>query len=117
MPTKLTRPTHWEDWLSAALGLWLFVSPWVIGYGDMAAAQNAVVVGFLLLAAEFVEFAAFRPWEEWANAALGIWLIISPWVFGAALIAAVNFGVTGVLVLGLALYEMWDEHRHQPHPA
>ncbi len=53
-------PKHWEDWVGAVLGLWLLLSPWVLGYGEMAANQNAVFVGFLLIATEFVALSSER---------------------------------------------------------
>jgi hypothetical protein len=72
---------------------------------------------FVLIAIEFVEFSAFRVWEEWINVILGAWLVAWPWVLGAALMPTVNFVIVGLLVLGLALYEIWDERRHSTHPA
>ena len=110
-------PKRWEDWVGAVLGLWLFVSPWVLEYGEMAASQNAVFVGLLLIATEFVALSAFSIWEEWINVILGAWLVVSPWVLGVALVPTVNFVIVGLLVLALALYEIWDERRHTAHPA
>jgi hypothetical protein len=104
------------EWASVVFGFWLFVSPWVSDYGEMTAIQNAVLLGFLLLAIEFVEFAAFRVWEEWINVILGAWLVVSPWVLGVAL-PTLNFVIVGLLVLALALYEIWEERRHSAHPA
>jgi hypothetical protein len=110
-------PKHWEDWVGAVLGFWLLVSPWVLEYGEMAARQNAVLVGFLLIATEFAILSAFRVWEEWISVILGAWLVVSPWALGAGLVATLNFVIVGLLVLALALYEIWDERRHTPHPA
>lgn len=115
--TSFSPPKHWEDWIGALLALWLIASPMALQYGDMVAAQNAFLVGFLLLAIEFVEITAFRPWEEWINVVLGAWLVVSPWVLGAELLGAANLVIVGVLVLALALYEMWDERRNLPHTA
>ncbi|SMF27794.1 SPW repeat-containing protein [Tistlia consotensis] len=40
----------WEDWLNLALGCWLLVSPWVLGFSSSAALMwNAVVVGALIV--------------------------------------------------------------------
>lgn len=110
-------PKHWEDMVGAVLGLWLLASPWVLDYSEMTATQNAVVVGFLLIVTEFVTLSIFRVWEEWINVILGAWLVVSPWVLGAALVPTVNFVIVGLLVLALALYEIWDERRHSAHPA
>jgi SPW repeat-containing protein len=111
-------PKHWEDWVGAVLGVWMVVSPWVLDYGGMTVSQNAVLVGFLLIAIEFVALSvAFRAWEEWISVILGAWLVVSPWVLGAALVPTVNFVIVGMLVLALALYEIWDERWHSAHPA
>ena len=112
-------PKHWEDWLGAALGVWLCASPWVLQFAgdDMVATQNAVLVGLLLIVVATVVLFAFRLWEEWINVVLGAWLVISPWVLNISPRAAVaNFVIDGLLVLGLALYELWDVRRHTPHP-
>jgi hypothetical protein len=110
--TSFSLPKHWEDWIGAFLGLWLLASPNVIPYGESAATQNAFLVGVLLLAIAFVEITTFRAWEEWINVILGAWLVVSPWVLGATLIATTNLVIVGLLVLALALYEIWDERRH-----
>ena len=110
-------PKHWEDWVGVVLGFWLLVSPSVLEYGEMTASQNAVLVGLLLIATEFATLSVFRVWEEWIVVVLGAWLVVSPWVLGAALVATLNFVIVGLLVLALALYEIWDERRPTPHPA
>jgi len=36
----MTRTARWQDWTAFALGLWLAVSPWIVGYeSDHAARQ------------------------------------------------------------------------------
>ena len=40
---------EWEEWVSALLGLWLIVSPWILGFTGLAAAMwNAIVVGVIV---------------------------------------------------------------------
>jgi hypothetical protein len=116
----ISLPRHWEDWLGLGLGLWLCASPWVLRFAgeDMPATQNAFLIGVLLIAAETVILAAFRPWEEWITAAIGVWLVISPWVLGVvSTVALTNLVIVGLLVLGLALYEFWDVRHQTAHPA
>jgi hypothetical protein len=62
--TSFSLPKHWEDWIGAALGLWLLASPSVIPYGVPAASQNAFLGGVLLLAIAFVEITTFRAWDQ-----------------------------------------------------
>ena len=115
--TAYPPPKQWEDWAGVVLGLWLFVSPWVLQYPDTTAAQSAFVVGFVLIVTELIALYAFLVWEEWFIVILGAWLVSSPWVLGAAFVPTVNFVIVGLLVLALALYVIWDERRHLAHPA
>jgi hypothetical protein len=107
-----TPPKQWEDWCDYFLGFWLMLSPWMLRFEfDPVATRNAVIVGFLVVLAEVVTLSVFRPWEEWINVALGVWLLISPWVLGIANGAArANCVVVGLLITGLALYEVRTTH-------
>ena len=41
---------EWEEWTNLALGTWLLVSPWVLGFSASAALMwNAVIFGALIL--------------------------------------------------------------------
>lgn len=43
------RLMAWEEMVSVVLGVWLAVSPWVIGFAGLAAAMwNAVVAGIIV---------------------------------------------------------------------
>jgi hypothetical protein len=36
----------WEEWVDVILGLWLIVSPWILGFGDLPALRwNAIIPG------------------------------------------------------------------------
>jgi hypothetical protein len=38
----------WEEWINLLLGLWLIISPWVLGYApDMGARWTAVILGII----------------------------------------------------------------------
>ncbi|MGP0090377.1 MAG: SPW repeat protein [Xanthobacteraceae bacterium] len=110
-------PKQWEDWTSWVLGIWLLLSPWVLWFEkDATAMHNAVVVGLLIILAELIELSIFRDWEEWINVALGVWLIISPWALRTSDAAAkINFLVVGVLVLVLAVHELWNARARGSH--
>ncbi len=39
----------WEEWVNMALGAWLIVSPWVLGFADLGVALwNQIIVGVLV---------------------------------------------------------------------
>jgi hypothetical protein len=42
-------PRAWEEWTETALGLWLAVSPWVLGFQVQVARVNALVIGLVVL--------------------------------------------------------------------
>src|SRR5215208_580544 len=42
-------PRAWEEWTETALGLWLAVSPWIVGFTTPSARLNAVVTGLVVL--------------------------------------------------------------------
>ncbi|MDO8251791.1 MAG: SPW repeat protein [Rhodoferax sp.] len=97
---------HWQDAVNAVLGAALILSPWVAGYdGEMVATVNAVVVGLALVATAFGAMLAPKAWEEWTEAILGLWMIMSPWLLAyshlqMAMYVAV-FGGVAVVVLAL----------------
>lgn len=108
-----TPPKQWEDWCDWALGIWLLLSPWILLFEkDPVATRNAVIVGSLIVVTEAVTLSVFRVWEEWVNVALGAWLAVSPWALpitdGSA---RANFLIVGLLIAGLALYEVWEVSR------
>ena len=42
-------PRAWEEWTETALGAWLAVSPWLLGFQEQIAKVNAVVIGLVVL--------------------------------------------------------------------
>jgi hypothetical protein len=90
-----------------ALGLWLIASPWALGYAaQQTQAWNAWGIGAVVTIAALAALIAFHKWEEWANAALGAWLIVSPFLlaFGTQAAATWNQIVVGALICILAVW-------------
>lgn len=105
---RFTPPSQWEDWMSWGLGIWLSIAPWTLRFDpEPAATRASVITGVLLILVEAITLSAFRTWEEWLNVVLGLWLIAVPWLIVVKSSAAtVNFGVVGLIVLALAIYEL-----------
>jgi hypothetical protein len=110
---------RFQDWINLVLAVCLFLSPWVFGFlGNTMAAWNAwiaaVVVGALSLAA----LVRFAEWEEWVNIAVGVWIVLSPWLLGFAGITAAMWThvVLGVVIAGMAAWEAWTT-RHPTQAA
>ncbi len=112
-PVTFSPPQQWQDWLSWILGIWLCLSPWILGFGNESPAmENATLIGFLLIATEVVTLSAFEPWEEWLNIALGAWLVVGSWILGSVgAVPRANFIIVGLMVIALAIYEMQETRR------
>lgn len=98
--------TKWQEWASFALGLWLAVSPWLVGYtGHEAATANAAFVGMALALASHFEATFDGLSTEWLNLAGGLWLLAAPFAlgFGWHAVATANCISVGGFVALLAL--------------
>ena len=95
---------RWQDWTSFALGLWLAVSPWIVGYdADHSATGNAAFIGVALALTAHFEIGLDELWAEWVNFAVGLWLLAAPFLLEFASPAAMaNCIVVGCLVCALA---------------
>lgn len=128
------RPTdsnHWQDWVNLILGIWLFISPWVldfapgrpigtagnappngvVAYVVSAAAWNAWIFGVIVAVISIAALIQLQRWAEWLNLLIGIWIAVSPWVLGFAgrytSAAMWDLLVVGVLIFALAAWDLW----------
>jgi SPW repeat len=106
--TRSGRPAR-ETLIGATLliGFWFVISPWVIGSYLHAASNtwNNIVAG-ILIALFATPRMAREPHIIWAtvgDAALGIWVFCSPWIYGYTANAGrfVNALCVGALVFAL----------------
>ncbi|WP_436908910.1 SPW repeat protein [Halosimplex marinum] len=119
-PTVDTNPAEHGKWVSLAtalLGAYLVVSPWLFAleFGDTMG-FNSVVVGVTLALLGGYNYAR-RAGERLGSVAaagfvglLGLWLLVSPWLFELDPDAAVawNYVATGLLAGVLALYSGYE---------
>lgn len=99
----------WEDVLSMGLGFLIVLTSWAIGDGGtQTAGSNAAIVGILVVAFGASEFLDLRRWEEGLEAACGLWLIASPFIFGYAGAGTLRYWhfVLGTAVVLLAVLEL-----------
>jgi len=104
----------WEDWASMGLGLLIVISPWLAQTPDnQAATVNAMTVGALAIFIGALELQFVRRWEEWCELALGVWLVISPWLLGYSTLGTLTMmhAIFGLLVAALALLELWQDRQ------
>lgn len=103
---------HWQDWADLMLGLLILLSPWLLNFtGSPAPTVNAVVVGGAVIALSALAIRHLEPWEEWLQIALGLWLILSPWLldYDMASHARGSHVALGLLITLLAASEIWEE--------
>jgi hypothetical protein len=97
---------QWQPWLVGAIGLWLIVSPYVLGvpFADEVRAGafrwTFVGSGGLVLLLSIGAVTAHQSWETGLAAAVGLWLVVSPWLVGFAGFPA---GLWSAVAPGLAL--------------
>lgn len=124
------RKMMWPHYLNLMLGAWLVTSPLTLGYlsdfspdanqlrvmterglpsfeaRNLAMAWSDVISGVLVIIFSALSADARRrfPWAQWANAAVGGWLLFAPLVFWTPLPEAyANDTLVGALVIAFAV--------------
>jgi nucleoside-diphosphate-sugar epimerase/uncharacterized membrane protein len=118
----------WVHWLNILLGAWLLSSPFAFGSFDAAGFSDAVlrvtadrglaepalraawlgrsdmISGALIMLFGALSLSPRFSWAQWANAAVGTWLLFAPLVFWAPSAAVyANDTVVGSLVITFAV--------------
>lgn len=101
MEEAVKKQYVWQDFVNLFLGIWVFLTPWVIGHHPaVTVVANYVIVGILVTFCAGAALVAFRPWQEGINMVLGAWLLISPWWLEFRLPALIwSAVVIGVLLM------------------
>lgn len=93
---------RWQDWANVVLGIWLIVSPFILGYTDTGtlAAPHSYAIGIAVAIFAFAALYRFYRWEEGVNLALGLWLIAAPFVLNFSNVgpALWNHVIVGILI-------------------
>jgi hypothetical protein len=105
--TRRNAPAAWASWINVILGIWLIVSPWVLGFTASGpdATWNSVILGIAVLILAYLGATTDSAVPCWWNIVLGIWLVISPYVlrFNGTPRAEPNTMAFGVIIGILAL--------------
>jgi hypothetical protein len=69
------------------------------------------IVGAAVTFVALLAVLAFRPWLEWLNMALGLWLFVSPWLFDFHASTALRWNaiLTGIAIAALAAWALMKE--------
>lgn len=107
--------------LNILLGIWLIISPWIYGYtaaNGVGGVWNSVIVGIIIAVLAAIRFfgAFSQAWMSWINALLGLWMIISPWVYNYTLDTGRmwNSIIVGILVV---IFGVWSALASRPRVA
>ncbi|WP_405623017.1 SPW repeat protein [Streptomyces sp. NBC_00076] len=104
------------------LGLYCAVSPWILHYTtsqpDLVTHNLIVGIAIGLLALGFTQTPERMYGLSWAMCALGVWMIVSPWIVGDSPDAGViwNNVVIGALAVILGLMCIATAARSNPRP-
>lgn len=109
-----TRTAQLTDGLGFLAGLYLVVSPWVVGFTDQSALMMTnifVGVAVALLALGFMSAFSRTHGIVWVATLLGVWTIVAPWVVAdagsPATEAIVSNVIVGALIVLFTLPQLW----------
>jgi SPW repeat-containing protein len=99
----MTTWRRWQDWVVVALGVILFVTPFVFGETSQAvAASAAYVLGVLIVLGGLLNAAMRQAGGlEIIPAVLAVILFVSPWAFGFTAVTALAWSawITAILIV------------------
>jgi len=108
---------RWQDQAILLLGVWLFVSPWVMGYpSDSTPAVNAYMAGALMAVLAAFDLYKTYVWAVIVNIVVGAWVAVSPWLVDVVADRAMSASmlIVGLATIVLGLWEMrTDPDLHQ----
>jgi hypothetical protein len=93
-------------YLNVIAGIWLIISPWVLGYTGGDAVWNAVIFGAAvgLLALAPITGGLQATWASWLNMASGVWLFVAGFWLESSAQASWNDWILGVIVFVLGAW-------------
>jgi len=98
-----------SSWVNILLGILVIISPFILGFHSSSAVWSNVVVGALVGILAIVRWGMHQPGWSWLNLILGIWLVISPFVFFLSGAAMWNNVILGIIVAALALTNTYSK--------
>lgn len=109
----------WEDWCGMLLGALIVASPWfpIQDHAPVIERQvmvlNTVAIGLVVFGLSQLEYVALQRWQEVATILVGLWLIVSPYVFGYSgegflRIYHTSLGAVAVILGVLQLWQDWN---------
>ncbi len=106
----------WRNWLSAVIGAWLMMSPWVLGLHNQVQATNATLfVGLIqavvsIWAALAVRLQSWKTWQNWVAFLCGAWFIVQPFLGHYELGQYYATIAAGLVTIFVNMWSLIDNH-------
>jgi len=100
--------------LSALIGLWFIMAPWIFDYSDHTNAfLSSVICGAVQLFASLLAFGkkGWNAWQNWLALLMGVWFIMFPITFAFQLMETVALVGLGIVTVLLNYYNMNAEEQ------
>lgn len=102
----------WEDWTVILLGAAVVCSPALDPtMATPVVVLNAILIGFMLIVFAISEFELAERWVERLQFALGLWLLVSPFVLGYMSGGTLHYWhfAFGAAVVAMSMLELWQD--------
>ena len=99
---------RWQDQVILLLGIWLFISPFVLGYpSGSPPAINAFIAGAVVAILAAFDLYKTYVWAVLLNIVIGAWVAVSPWMVRVVQDRPMT---TSLLVVGIAtiVLGLWE---------
>lgn len=110
---EVTASERWSrvgsSWVNILLSIWVIVSPFVLAFYSPKTVWSNVISGVVVGILAIVRWSMHQPGWSWLNLLLGIWLVISPFVFFASATAMWNNVILGIIIAALALTNTYSK--------
>ena len=112
MPDK--EQTTTSSGLIVLAGIWLIISPYLLGFAHTGSATNAITIGIIVAILALIRILTPENtgWLSWVNIVLGVWLLISPFILGYMAAGDLwNSIILGILVI---VFAAWSSTAARP---
>ncbi|GGJ06362.1 hypothetical protein GCM10010885_14400 [Alicyclobacillus cellulosilyticus] len=109
---------QWRNGLSALIGVWFILAPWILGFSDRTAAVwTSVIIGAvqaiasIWIAVQREAAHGWKTWQNWVSCLTGVWFILQPFVLSLSGLAGETWTsvILGIVTAALNLWEMSAE--------
>ena len=104
-----TSRREWNDWAGIIFGIAIVLAPWIVEeVSNSPAVINAAIAGLIIMVLAEADLVNFRRWLEVCQFAGGIWVAVSPFIFGYGGSGSLRFWhiITGLAVAGVSIFEL-----------